>query len=291
VTAWVGEEDEGWPSGSAAAGACCDLRRRDADRGCGDRRCWCADGTVTLTVGVELMCYHSPMHTVSYHRHRFPAEVIQHAVWLYFRFPLSFRYVEDLLAQRGIDVSYETVRRWSVKFGVAYARKLRRSHPPADTRWHLDEVFVSINGRNMYLWRAVDCEGEVLDVLVQSRRDKRAALKLMRKLLKAQGFAPTAVVTDKLPSYGAALSDLGMKSKHITGGRSNNRAENSHLPVRLRERRMQRFKSAGSAQRFLSTHAAVYNTFNVQRHLISRQTLRQFRGEALRTWQAVTAAA
>ena len=147
--------------------------------------CPCAyEGTVTLTLGVELMCYHSPMHTVSYHRHRFPAEVIQHAVWLYFRFPLSFRDVEDLLAQRGIDVSYETVRRWSVKFGVAYARKLRRSHPPADRRWHLDEVFVSINGRNMYLWRAVDCEGEVLDVLVQSRRNKRAALKLMRKLLK-----------------------------------------------------------------------------------------------------------
>jgi putative transposase len=173
------------------------------------------------------------MHTVSYHRHRFPAEVIQHAVWLYFRFPLSFRDVEDLLAQRGMDVSYETVRRWSVKFGVAYAGKLRKSHPPADRRWHLDEVFVSTNGRNMYLWRAVDCEGEVLDVLVQSRRNKRAALKLMRKLLKAQGVAPTAVVTDKLPSYGAALSDLGMKSKHITGGRSNNRAENSHLAVRL----------------------------------------------------------
>ena len=120
------------------------------------------------------------MHTVSYHRHRFPAEVIQHAVWLHFRFPLSFQDVEDLLAQRGIDVSYETVRRWSAKFGVASARKLRRSHPPADTRWHLDEVFVSINGRNMYLWRAVDCDGEVLDVLVQSRRNKRAALKLMR---------------------------------------------------------------------------------------------------------------
>ena len=142
----------------------------------------------------------------------------------------------------------------------------------------------------MYLWRAVDCEGEVMDLLVQSRRNKRAALKLMRKLLKAHGFAPTAVVTDKLPSYGAALSDLGMQGKHITGGRSNNRAENSHLPVRQRERRMQRFKSAGSAQRFLSTHAAIYNTFNVQRHLICRKTLRQFRSEAMRTWRAVTAA-
>ena len=133
------------------------------------------------------MCYHSPMHTVSYHRHRFPAEVIQHAVCV---FPISSELSgmsRICLAQRGIDVSYETVRRWSVKFGVAYARKLKRSHPPADTRWHLDEVFVSINGRNMYLWRAVDCEGEVLDVLVQSRRNKRAALKLIRKLLKAQG--------------------------------------------------------------------------------------------------------
>ena len=143
----------------------------------------------------------------------------------------------------------------------------------------------------MYLWRAVDCEGEVLDVLVQSRRNKRAALKLMRKLLKTQGFVPAAIVTDNLPSYGAALSDLGMKCKHITGGRSNNRAENSHLPIRQRERRMQKFKSAASAQRFLSTHAAVHNAFNVQRHLISRKTLCQFRGEAMRTWQVVTAAA
>jgi putative transposase len=231
------------------------------------------------------------MHTVSYSRHRFPAEVIQHAVWLYFRFPLSFRDVEDLLAQRSIDVSYETVRRWSVKFGLAYARTLRKTHSRADTRWHLDEVFISIKGKSMYLWRAVDCEGEVLDVLVQSRRNKRAAMKLMRKLLKSQGFCPTAVVTDKLPSYGAALSDLGMKARHITGGRSNNRAENSHLPIRQRERRMQRFKSAGSAQRFLSTHAAIYNTFNVQRHLISRRTLRKFRTEAMNRWDAVTQAA
>ena len=198
------------------------------------------------------------MRHLSYHRHRFPAEVIQYAVWLYFRFPLSFRDVEDLLAQRGIDVSYETVRRWSVKFGLAYARKLRRSHPPADTRWHLDEVFVSINGRNMYLWRAVDCEGEVLDLLIQSRRNKTAALKLMRKLLKAQGFAPAAVVTDKLPSYGAALSDLGMQGKHITGRRSNN-------PGR-------ELSPAGSAAR--TTHATLQVSrfsaeisFNTRRHL------------------------
>jgi transposase-like protein len=147
------------------------------------------------------------MHSVSYHRHRFPAEDIQHAVWLYFRFPRSFRDVEDLLAQHGVDVSYETVRRWSVKFGLAYARKLRRSHPPADTRWYLDEVFVSINGGNMYLWCAVDCEGEVLDLLVQSRRNKRAALKLMRKLLKTQGFVPAEIVTDKLPSSWALSRD------------------------------------------------------------------------------------
>jgi len=231
------------------------------------------------------------MSSSSYRRHRFPAAVIQQAVWLYFRFPLSLRDVEDMLSQRGIDVSYETVRRWSFKFGLAYARKLRRSHPRADTRWHLDEVFVSINGKNVYLWRAVDCEGEVLDVLVQSRRNKRAALKLMRKLLKSQGFSPDAVVTDKLPSYGAALSELGMRARHITGGRINNRAENSHLPIRQRERRMQRFKSAGSAQRFLSTHAAIYNTFNVQRHLISRRTMRQFRAAAMDRWDAMTAAA
>jgi putative transposase len=141
-----------------------------------------------------------------------------------------------LLSYRGIDVSYETVRRWSVKFGLAYAMTLRKTHPRADVRWHLDEVFVSINGKSMYLWRAVDCEGEVLDVLIQSRRNKQAALNLMRKLLKSQGFCPTAVVTDKLPSYGAALSDLGMKARHVTGGQSNNRAVNAHLPIRQRER-------------------------------------------------------
>ena len=148
------------------------------------------------------------MTRISYCRLRFPPEIIQHAVWLYFRFPLSFRNVEDLLAERGIELSYETIRRWALKFGQAYARKLRQSCPRPDARWHLDEVFVSINGKLMYLWRAVDSEGEVLDILVQSRRNRKAALKLMRKLLKKRGFVPDAFVTDKLPSYSSALKEL-----------------------------------------------------------------------------------
>ena len=153
------------------------------------------------------------MTRISYCRHRFPPEIIQHAVWLYFRFPLSFRNVEDLLAERGIELSYETIRRWALKFGQAYARKLRQSRPRPDARWHLDEVFVSINGKLMYLWRAVDSEGEVLDILVQSRRNRKAALKLMRKLLKKQGFVPDAFVTDKLPSYSSALKELRLAIK------------------------------------------------------------------------------
>ena len=174
--------------------------------------------------------------------------------------------------------------------GPTYAWKLRRRRPRPDDRWYLDEVYVSINGEQMYLWRAVDGEGEVLDILVQKRRDKKAARKLLRKLLKKQGYAPASFVTDKLRSYGAALQEIGFSGKHETGGRKNNRAENSHKPVRRRERVMQRFKSPGSAQRFLSTHAAVYNIFNIQRHLISRNTLRQFRAEAMKQWHEAIAA-
>jgi transposase-like protein len=228
---------------------------------------------------------------ISYARHQYPPTVIQHSVWLYLRFTLSYRDVEELLAQRGLDVSYETVRRWVLKFGPAFARRLRRRRPRPSSRWHLDEMVVRIGGKRMYLWRAVDDEGEVLEILVQRRRDKAAARKLMRKLLKKQGFAPTVIVTDKLRSYASAFREIGLSARHEQGLRKNNRAENSHLPVRRRERKLQRFKSPGSAQRFLSAHAAVYNTFNLQRHLISRRTLRAFRSEAADQWNAAVAAA
>jgi len=201
-----------------------------------------------------------------------------------------------MLHERGIEISHETVRSWWNRFGLMFASGIRQKRVQqlraySNWRWHLDEVFISINGWRMYLWRTVDAEGVVLDGLIQSRRNTKAAMKLMRKLLKMQGISPDAIVTDKLPCYGAALGGLGMKGRHVTGGRSNNRAENSHLPVRQRERRMKRFKSAKSAQRFVSIHSVVYNIFNVQRHLISRRTLCQFRSQAMSTWKLATAAA
>src|SRR5829696_8349319 len=211
------------------------------------------------------------MQPISYARHKFPAEIIRHAVWLYLRFTLSYRDVEELLAERGIETSCETVRRWALKFGLMFARNLRRLRPRPTGTWHLDEMVVSIQGRRMYLWRAVDSEGEVLDLLVQPRRAKAAALRLMRKLLKKQGYAPDQLVTDKLGSYGAARRELRLSCRHEQGLRKNNWAKNSHQPVRRRERKQQRFKSPGSAQRFLSVHAAVHNTFNLQRHLVSRR--------------------
>src|SRR6266446_1254265 len=230
------------------------------------------------------------MDQLSYRRHRFPPPIIQHAIWLYLRFTLSYRDVEELLAERGLEVSYETVWRWVLKFGPGFARRLRRSRPRPSDRWHLDEMVVRIAGKRMYLWRAVDHEGEVLDMLVQRRRDKRAALRLMRKLLRKQGFAPTLLTTDKLGSYRSAFRHLRLTCPHEQGLRKNNRAENSHEVVRRRERKMQRFKSARSAQRFLNIHSAVYNTFNLQRHLVSRSTLRIFRAEATAEWQNAVAA-
>ena len=232
------------------------------------------------------------MKPVSFARHRFPPDVIRQVVWLYFRFTLSFRDVEDLMAQRGIDLSYETIRMWTRKFGRIFAHNLRKSRAAPSARWHLDEMVVRIGGERMFLWRAVDDEGEVLDMLVQKRRNKAAAFKLLRKLLKNQGVHPETIVTDGLASYSAAARELGYKDRHRAGRlRDNNRAENSHISIRRRERKQQRFKSQGSAQRFLATHAAIYNTFNVQRHLISRCTLRHLRTEAMVTWGAATASA
>ena len=195
-----------------------------------------------------------------------------------------------MLAERGIDLSYETVRQWALKFGRIYARQIRRRRPRPSDRWHLDEVFLKIDGKIVYLWRAVDDEREVLDILVQSKRDRKAALRLLRKLLKRQGHAPDAIVTDRLRSYGAALRESGLTDRHVTDGRSNNRAEVSHQPTRRRERQQIRFKSPGSAQRFLSCHAAIANHFNVQRHLISRRTLKTLRARASTDCREIVAA-
>ena len=230
------------------------------------------------------------MKQISFKRHRFPADVISHAVWLYFRFSLSFRDVEELLAQRGIEVSYETIRCWTIKFGPLIARRLKKLRGAPSPRWHLDEIVCWIGGRRMYLWRAVDDEGEVLDLVVQRRRDTEAALRLLRRLLRNQPVEPQTITTDGLLSYGAALDRMELRHLHRPGRlRENNRAENSHLPIRRRERQQQRFKSQASAQRFLSTHAAIYNTFNIERHLISRPTLRRFRAEAASVWAAAVA--
>ena len=230
------------------------------------------------------------MKPISFKRHRFPADIIRQAVWLYFRFSLSFRDVEELMAARGVDVSYETIRCWTIKFGPLIARRLKKRRWPPSPRWHLDEVVCNIGGKRMFLWRAVDDEGEVLDVLVQRRRDTEAALKLIRRLLHNQPVEPQTITTDGLASYGAALDQLDLRHLHRPGRlRENNRIENSHLPIRRRERQQQRFKSQASAQRFLTTHAAIYNTFNIQRHLIRRPTLRRFRADADAAWGVAVA--
>ena len=213
------------------------------------------------------------MRCLTYSRHQFPPVIIRNAVWLYLRFTLSYRSVEDLMAERGVEVSYETVRRWVMKFGPQIARRLRRLREKLSPRWHLDEMVIRISGKQLYVWRVVDDEGEVLEIRVQRRRSLAAAGKLIRALLKKRGFAPSVVTTDKLRSYAAAFSDLGL--------RKNNRAEVSHQPNRRREQKMQRFKSRSSGQLFLSMHSAVYSTFNTQRHLISRQTHRNHRAQAM----------
>ena len=196
-----------------------------------------------------------------YSGHRYPAAVIAHAVWLYFRFPLSLRMVEEMLAERGIMVSHETIRRWGRKFGGAYAAEIRRRQAATGDKWHLDEVVISIRGETHWLWRAVDQHGVVLDILVQSRRDAKAAKRLLRKLMKRQGRVPRVMITDKLRSYGAAARIIMPGVEHRQHRGLNNRAENSHQPTRRRERSMKRFKSPGQAQRFLAAHDQVANLF------------------------------
>ncbi len=224
----------------------------------------------------------------SYKRHRFPPEIIAHAVWLYFRFALSDRDVEELLAERGVIVTDETVRQWCRKFGQAYANALRRRRPrPGDT-WHLDEVFIQINGKQQYLWRAVDQEGNVLDILVQSRRNKAAARKFFRRLRKDLAYVPRVIITDKRASYGAARREVLPSVEHRQHKRLHNRAEHAHQTTRERERRTRRFKSPGHAQRFLAAYGPIASHFRPRRHRLSAPAYRATRTERFAIWRAVT---
>ena len=223
-----------------------------------------------------------------YKRHRFPPSVIQYAVWLYYRFNLSIRDVEDLLFERNINVSYESIRLWINKFGPEFTRRLRRRHPGFGDTYFLDEIFVKIDGKQHYLWRTVDQDGEVVDVYLQQRRDGKAAKRFFKRMLKSGG-APRQIVTDKLRSYGVAHRSLIPEADHNTEQYANNRAELSHQPTRVRERGMRRFKSIKQAQRFLESHAAVYNLFNLHRHSLCRRFFKLFRLRSFATWDAVTA--
>ncbi len=219
--------------------------------------------------------------------------VIRAAVMLYVRYPLSLRQVEDLLHERGIDISHETVRFWWNRFGPIFASEIRkgrrtRSAQLIQWRWHLDEVFVRINGKAHYLWRAVDHEGEVLEVYVTKRRDRRAALTFLKRALKRHG-RPRSIVTDRLRSYRAALAALGIAGRQDTGRWQNNRAENSHQPIRRRERAMHRFRSMATLQKFAAVHASVHNHFNLERHLNQRADFKERRETALVEWQRLAA--
>ena len=226
----------------------------------------------------------------AYKGHRFPRSVISHAVWLYHRFSLSYREVEELLAIRGVEVTYETIRMWCLKFPSAYTKKLRKSSgKPGDT-WYLDEVFIKIRGERHYLWRAVDQDGDEIDILVQPRQNKKAALRFFRNIFRKTGVRPHKVITDKLPSYKAALRELTPGISHETGQYQNNRAELSHQPTRQRERKMRRFKSQRQAQQFLSFHGLVNNIFRQQRHLLSAKNYRFLRDRAFNLWQQDTCA-
>jgi putative transposase len=225
--------------------------------------------------------------SVNYKRYRFPPEIIAHAVWLYFRFPLSLRLVEEMLLERGIVVSYETVRRWALKFGPAFARRLRRKKPSRQDIWHLDEVVVTIAGQRHWLWRAVDQDGYVLDEIVQMRRDTKAAKRLLKRLLQKQGCPPRRMITDKLGSYAAARRQIMPAVEHRSHKGLNNRAENSHLPLRRRERAMQGFRSPGGLQRFASVFSAVRNLFVPSRSRRSALATHLHRLTAMAEWKSM----
>lgn len=225
----------------------------------------------------------------TYKRHRFPSEIISYAVWLYHRFNLSHRDIEDLLAERGITVNHQSIRLWCIKFGPKYTRRLKRTHRGYGDTFYIDEVFVKINGKQHYLWRAVDQDGEVVDVFLQARRDGAAAKRFLKRLLGSNGGEPRKIVTDKLRSYGVAHRELMSEAIHDTSQYANNRAELSHQPTRVRERSMRRFKSMGQAQRFLGTRAAVYNLFKLGRHLVKAKHYRNLREGAFNAWTAAVA--
>jgi putative transposase len=229
--------------------------------------------------------------SLSYKGHRYPVEVISHCVWLYHRFPLSFREVEELMLERGVTVSYETIRRWCARFGQAYANALRRRQPRPGDKWHLDEVFIKINGRLQYLWRAVDQNGNVLDILVQNRRNKAAARHFFRRLMKRTGAVPRVVVTDKLRSYGAAHREVMPCVEHRQSKYLNNRAENSHQPTRQRERAMKGFHSVGGAQRFLSAFSGISPHFRPRRHLMPAHDYRAEMTVRFAIWEQITGVA
>jgi putative transposase len=225
--------------------------------------------------------------TPSYKRHRYPCAIINEGVWLHFCFGLSYRDVETMLAYRGIEVSYETIRQWCLKFGQAYANGLKRRRPQPGDKWHLDEVYLKIKGKTCYLWRAVDQNGVVLDILVQSRRDSKAAKKFARKLLKGLEYVPRVIITDKLKSYGAAKKEIMSGVEHRQHKGLNNRAENSHQPTRVREKVMRRFKSSGHAQRFLCAQGPLRQHFRPKRHEMKASVYRTQRKDQFQIWQEV----
>ena len=223
-----------------------------------------------------------------YKNHRFPGEIISHGVWLYYRFPLSYRDVQEILFERGITVTHEAIRQWCLKFGQDYANQLKHRRAQPGDKWHLDEVFLTIHGERHYLWRAVDQDDNVLDILVQSRRNKQAAKKFFRKLLKGLQYVPRVIITDKLKSYGAAKREILPGVEHRQSRYLNNRCENSHRPTRQRERRMQGFKSAGHAQRFLSAYGPIAQHFRSRRHLLSAPEYRNEMGQRFASWAEIT---